>query len=285
MSGEVAASGADGDRDPLIIAVAPNGARRTKRDHPALPITPAELAEEAARCRAAGASMIHLHVRDAEDGHSLDPGRYREATAAIRARVGDDMVIQVTTEAAGRFAPAEQMAAMRDLRPEAMSIAMRELLPEGGDVEAGADFLAEMRAGGTLLQYILYDAEDARRFASLRASGRLPGGRASVLYVLGRYRADSRSVPRDLLSFLNAVADDPSVLWSVCAFGPLEAGCCLTAAGLGGHVRVGFENNLLLADGGRAPDNAALVTQIADAAPLMGRQVAGAAHARALMAA
>lgn len=285
MSGEAAASGVDGDRDPLIIAVAPNGARKTKRDHPGLPITPAELAEEAARCQAAGASMIHLHVRDAQGGHSLDPGRYREAIAAIRARLGDALVIQVTTEAAGRFAPAEQMAAMRDLRPEAMSLAVRELLPEGGDVDAGADFLMEMHAGGSLLQYILYDAADVRRFAALRASGVLPAGRASVLYVLGRYRADSRSVPGDLLPFLEAASDESSIQWSVCAFGPLEAGCCLTAAGLGGHVRVGFENNLLLADGGRASDNAALVTQIVGAAPLMGRRVADAACARALMAA
>ncbi|NBB83711.1 MAG: hypothetical protein GVY28_09935, partial [Alphaproteobacteria bacterium] len=66
---------------PCLLMVAPNGARKTKADHPALPIGPAELAATAVACRDAGAAAIHLHVRDEAGGHSLDAGRYREAIA------------------------------------------------------------------------------------------------------------------------------------------------------------------------------------------------------------
>ena len=68
----------------LMLAVAPNGARKTREDHPALPLSPAELADTSAACRDAGACMIHLHVRDAQQQHSLDPELYRVAIAAIR---------------------------------------------------------------------------------------------------------------------------------------------------------------------------------------------------------
>ena len=96
---------APADWQPLVLAVAPNGARKTKADHPALPIGPEELAETAKACAGAGASMIHLHVRDAEGQHSLDVGRYLAATEAIRAAVGEDLVIQIlNTEAQSGYA-------------------------------------------------------------------------------------------------------------------------------------------------------------------------------------
>ena len=58
--------------EPCLIMVAPNGARKTKADHPALPITPAELAATASACLEAGAAAIHLHVRDRDGGHTLE---------------------------------------------------------------------------------------------------------------------------------------------------------------------------------------------------------------------
>lgn len=269
---------------PLILTVAPNGARKGKEDHPALPITPEELAETAAACQTAGAAMIHCHVRDAEGAHSLDPGRYREAFAAIRAAVGEAMILQATSEAAGRYGPAEQRAAMRALAPEALSLAIRELLPDG-DAEAreeGVRFLAETAERGALIQYILYDAADVARFRALQGAGAIPEAAPQVLFVLGRYAAGQRSTPAALPPFLEAADGAAIGGWSVCAFGPLEAACGLTAAGLGGHVRIGFENNSLMADGRPARDNAALVTQSAGALALMGRRPGAAAEARAL---
>ncbi len=111
---------------PAILTVAPNGARRNKADHPGLPTTPVEITAEAARCRNAGAAMLHLHVRDAAGRHTLDPGRYSDAIAAVN-EAAPDIVIQITTEGAGRFGPAEQAAALMAVQPEAASLANREI--------------------------------------------------------------------------------------------------------------------------------------------------------------
>ncbi|GJE01074.1 3-keto-5-aminohexanoate cleavage protein [Methylobacterium isbiliense] len=272
---------------PLIIMVAPNGARRTKADHPALPIAPRELGLDAARCREAGAAMIHLHVRDAEERHSLDVDRYRAAIAAVRREAGAEMIVQVTTESVGLFSPAEQMAAMRALRPEAFSVAVRELFVEPDDeAEAGA-FLAEQARAGTLVQHILYDAGDVTRFQGLAARGLIPLERASVLFVLGRYSTGQRSEPADLLPFLAAwnSGHHLDLPWSLCAFGPREAACLIAAATLGGDARVGFENNLWRPDGSLASDNAAQVADLAALARGLGLTVADPATARALLAA
>ena len=265
---------------PLILAVAPTGARKTKADHPAMPITADECARAAAECREAGAAMIHLHVRDAEEKHSLDAGFYAEAIATVRRETGDAMIVQMTTEAVGVYQPAEQMAAVRAVRPEAASMAVRELCPDDGAVPVFAEFLAWLKAENVSPQFILYSPEDGEWFAGLRQRGVVPYERPFVLNVLGRYTPGQKSVPADLIPFLTADGG-LSLDWAICAFGPRECGCALAAAALGGHARVGFENNIFLADGAVAPDNAALVRQIADGAKLLGRTLADADRARA----
>lgn len=267
---------------PLILAVAPNGARRTKADHPAIPIAPDEIAAEAARCREAGAAMIHLHVRDAELKHSLDADTYAAATAAIRREVGNDIIIQMTTEAVGIYTPDQQMAAVRAVRPEAASLAIREFCPDEASVPAFAEFLAWMASERIMAQYILYAADDVATFADLQARGVIPDLRPFLLYVLGRYTPGQKSVPADLLPFL-AEGETLDADWAICAFGARECACALTAAALGGHVRVGFENNSLMADGSVAPDNGALLRQVVDGARLLGRRPAGANEARAYL--
>lgn len=266
---------------PVIVAVAPNGARKLKEDHPAVPLTPEEIGATAKACLDAGAAMIHLHVRDAEGTHSLDPGLYREAIAAVRAAAGPDLIVQVTSEAVGIYAPDQQMAMVRDLEPEAVSLAVKEICPDASAESDCRDFLAWLSEAGIAPQYILYSEEEVRRFADLRRRGVVPGERPFVLYVLGRYSAGQRSDPTDLLPFLRAAEEAPPVHWSVCAFGAKEAACALTAAALGGHVRIGFENNLYLADGTVAPDNAALVAQAVGAVRFAGRRVSDPRAARA----
>jgi uncharacterized protein (DUF849 family) len=245
----------------IAIAVAPNGGRKTKADHPALPLTPTELAATAAECLEAGAAMIHVHVRDADGRHLLDADAYHAATAAIREAVGDRLVIQITSEALGIYRPEEQMRVVRQTRPEAVSLALREYLGDGGDEKAFADFLAWLAREKVMPQIILYNAEDARRLDALHRNGALPWENVPVLYVLGRYTKTQQSEPADLLPFLSP--DAPRFgQWAVCAFGRDEAACTATAALLGGHVRVGFENNLLLPDGSMAASNAELVKAV-----------------------
>lgn len=268
----------------LILANAPNGASRTKADHPALPMTAPEIAATAAAILEAGAAMIHVHVRDREGRHLLDADAYREATAAIRAAVGGRLVVQVTTEAGGRYRPPEQMRVMRELVPEAMSVAIRELMPDAAAEPAAAEFLAWARRERVATQIILYSADEVRRYHDLKSRGVIPAGNDFPLYVLGRYRAGQTSSPDDLDPFI-AVAAELGVKapWSMCAFGRHEDACAAHAAALGGHVRVGFENNLWLPDGSVATDNAALIRLAAAAAAGVGRALATADEARAIM--
>lgn len=271
---------------PLMIAVAPNGARKVKSDHPAIPLTPMELAREAAVCVDAGACMIHLHVRNADGGHSLDVDLYKAALDAVAAEVGKRIIVQITTEAVGIYQPAEQMACVRAVKPEAVSLAVREFCPDAASETEAAAFFAWVVDSGINPQYILYSDEDVRRFSDLRRRGVIPGENPFVLYVLGRYTKGQVSDPTDLLPFLSAASDafETAPPWSMCAFGAREAACALTATALGGNVRVGFENNMLLADGSVAAGNAALVDQAVAGAALCGRAVADADAARAILA-
>ena len=266
---------------PVILAVAPNGARKTKADHPALPMTPDEIAACAAACAEAGAAMIHLHVRDRDGRHTLDTEAYLAAIAAVRGALGEGIVIQVTSESVGLYGPEEQMAMVRELRPEAVSLAVRELVPDAAHETAAAAFFAWMRDEALLPQFIVYGEEDLARLDDLVARGIVPPGRHFVLFVLGRYTPGQRSQPADLLPFVNANAAGRP--WAVCAFGPREAACAAVAAALGGHARVGFENNLYMPDGSIAPDNAALIATAATNARLIGRPLADAATARELL--
>jgi uncharacterized protein (DUF849 family) len=271
-------------RRRVVLAVAPNGGRKTKADHPALPATADELARDAAECLERGASMIHLHVRDAEGRHCLDPDAYRAAIARICEAVGDRLVIQITSESLGLYSPAEQRAAVLATNPEAVSLALRELAPEGADDEAFGAFLGELRQKRIHPQIILYTPAEAERLGAMVKQGLIPFDRLSVLYVLGRFALTRTAIPRDLLAYLAPQAPRFSP-WSVCAFGRREAACVTAAALLGGHARVGFENNLMLPDGDRAASNAELVGAAAHALDAVGLAVQSAEGLREEIAA
>lgn len=266
---------------PLLITVAPNGARKTREDHPAIPLCSEELSGTAQQCLEAGAAMIHLHVRRDDLGHTLDVERYRHATAAIRRQVGNDIIVQITTEAVGIYVAEQQMQVVRELKPEAVSLSVRELCAQESDEKAAEKFFHWLLRENIAPQYILYSAADVARFDQLRQRGIIPDAHESVLYVLGRYSESQNSLPADLLPML--AASDETVTWSVCAFGASELSCMLTAAGLGGHCRVGFENNMNLVSGAVAPDNAALVSQLAACAPMVGRGIMSVDEARKML--
>ena len=269
-----------------FIMVAPNGARKTRSDHPSLPITPAEVAQNARECLDAGATAIHLHARDANGHHTLDPQIYQTFIDACRDAVGDNLVIQITTEAVGVYTAVDQMASVRALRPQAVSLAIRELFaqPEGAGHEgAGPEhgrheresepsaFLREIAEWGCSPQFILYDAADAFRFAELVGNGVIPQKNPSAIFVLGRYLTPGEQTePMDLVSFLN---DWPkSWPWTLCAFGETEMRALTAAVCLGGHARIGFENNHHRSDGSVASNNAERVRSLATAMEAAGCQ-------------
>jgi len=267
---------------PFIIMCAPNGARKNKNDHPAIPIADDELADCAESILQQGASIIHLHVRDDQDAHTLDADRYRSAISAIRQRVGQQLVIQVTTEACGIFDRQQQMATVRSLQPEAVSLALREFCPDSDAEPAAAEFFTWLNENGVMSQYILYSAEEVARFEALRRRGIIGDAAPFVLFVLGRYSKDLVGDVQELGAFVAAVAAD--TVWAVCSFGQTEHAAVDAAARLEGHARVGFENNLVLPDGARAKDNAALVCLAAERGQAVSRSPASADDVRQLFA-
>jgi len=274
------------DWPPAILMVAPNGARKLKQDHAAIPLTPAELAADARACIEAGASMMHLHVRDADGRHTLDPVLYKQAVGAVKAEVGGRIIVQITTEAVGLFKPEDQIATVKSVVPESASVAIRELCPDDSHRDRARDFFHWMDENGVLAQYILYDAEDVERFHRLREDDVIPTTRPPfLLFVLGRYARDQQSLPMDLLPFVaaNDRCGGAALPWSMCAFGRRETACALTAICLGGHSRVGFENNTKLPDGREAGSNADLVASVREAAAAVGRPVADANGARRIL--
>jgi len=263
---------------PLLIAAAPNGAYKTRADHPAIPLTAAQLAETAAAVLDAGARMLHLHVRDRAGRHTLDAAAYRAAIDAIRARVGGELFLQCTSEAAGVYDAAAQRRAVDALigadgagvaGVDGISLAVRELAGNDADARAAAPLFGRLHARGILAQYIVYSAADIAEYHALRARGIIPAGRHSVLLVAGKREPDA--IEASALDKLRRMARalPAETPWMACAFGAHEFACLTAAARLGGHARIGFENSLLLRDGRRAEDNRQLIEQFtADGNPL-----------------
>ena len=233
--------------------VAPNGARRSKADHPNLPLTNTELAETALRCSLAGAGAIHVHVRDNEGRHSLDPVRYFEALSAIQ-DAAPEIKVQITTESAGIFDVSAQLNCLKHVKPAWASISVREIAREPNLADSIYGCCAEQ---GTEVQHILYDVSDITLLNKWQHEGIVRTSQTSVIFVLGRYSEGQPSSPADLTPFLNAMPTRSQ--WMVCAFGPREHECLIEAARLGGNLRVGFENSLQDADGNIWPDNSASV--------------------------
>jgi uncharacterized protein (DUF849 family) len=248
------------------IMVAPNGARLTQQDHPGIPVTIPEIVATARACAQAGADGLHAHVRDGAQRHVLDAGLYRELLAELALAL-PGFYAQITTEAVGQYAPDAQRALVRALRPEAVSVALRELTAEP-EARETARFYHDCHAQGTGVQHILYDLADIDRLAQMVASGDIPADDLKALIVLGRYSEGQRSAPADLEAPANRLlAHFPKIDWAVCAFGAQETDCLLAARTLGGKARIGFENNRLNHDGTPAASNAERVAELVSRIP------------------
>ncbi len=262
--------------DPIILMCAPNGARRSKRDHTELPITPVEITDCAQRIYEAGASIIHLHVRNEQGEHSLAPAHYKPVIQSIRKRLSDKLIIQITTEAVGQYSRAEQIAVVKELRPEAASVALREICPTENEVADTALFWEWMQRENIFPQVILYDQQDVVWFLDLRKRGVFGANRAFVLCVLGRH---GLTAPKELQNFASKLCD-AGVSWAVCGFGKAEHELPQKAVSLGGHVRVGFENNIWRPDGSLAEDNAEFILAAKKQVEAQGHPVATADDVR-----
>ncbi|WP_164660945.1 3-keto-5-aminohexanoate cleavage protein [Tropicibacter sp. Alg240-R139] len=240
---------------PLIM-VAPNGARRGKMDHPCLPIDLNDTIAAARACHLAGAGALHMHVRDDDGRHSLDAGRYREALAALKAEI-PGLELQITTEAAGIYAPQEQLQCLKDVQPGWASISVREINRAPDLIERLYALCADQ---GTRVQHIAYDASDLTLLQDWRQRGIVRADQDEVICVLGSYSPARAGKPNDLVQLMPLL---DGLRFAVCAFGPDEEACLFAAANKGAYIlRVGFENNLTSPNGTFWRSNADAVSSL-----------------------
>ncbi|MEM7291580.1 MAG: 3-keto-5-aminohexanoate cleavage protein [Pseudomonadota bacterium] len=236
---------------------APNGAHRTKSDHPNLPITISEIVREAKACFEAGAAALHLHIRSATGGHTIDPGIYREALAELGSTV-PDMPVQITTEAAGIYSTQEQLRVLQELNPSWASVAIREIARKP---EIAAQVYASCANVGTKVQHIIYDQTDLDLLIHWTNVGILKYEAVEVIFVIGQYNP---SIVGTLSALDSICRNRPDWIssWMVCAFGPKEHLILLAAAAQGADLRVGFENNISRPNGQRANSTAEAVARL-----------------------
>lgn len=238
--------------------VAPNGARLTKADHPAIPLTIEETVTCAVACYASGANGLHLHIRDDKGAHLLDADTYAKALADLKGAV-PDMPIQITTEAVGIYDVKAQKQVALNAGANMVSVSVRELTREAG----AAAFYSECAQRGIAVQHILYDQADAEHLLRVLPDELLGAPSLQLLFVLGRYSQSQNSSPCELDPFLDwmqsaSIAPD----WATCAFGQNETACLVYSVQNGGKSRVGFENARLNRDGTVATDNAQRVREL-----------------------
>tara|TARA_Y100001970_G_scaffold88413_2_gene111609 strand:+ start:2835 stop:3614 length:780 start_codon:yes stop_codon:yes gene_type:complete len=236
------------------LMVAPNGARPLKKDHPEVPITIPEIVKTGKSCFESGAGAIHFHIRDKQGEHILDPGLCKEALSELN-KIVPKMHLQITTEAVGRYSPNQMRKLAYDVTPPGISIGIREMIPTRKLSTHDIDFYQKLEASGTKVQHICYEPEDVDLLSELLKESKLPKSGTWCMFVIGHY-SGRLSVPENISKFISKLKkNDIDADWAVCAFGKEETTCLETAIKLGGKIRVGFENSLLMPDGTIAPNN------------------------------
>jgi 3-keto-5-aminohexanoate cleavage enzyme len=266
-----------------LITVAPTGAETSKADVPQLPTTLEELVREARACEAAGASLVHVHVRDADHRPTLDPVRLRDTVQALREQT--DLIVQLSTGGSVHD-PLERRLTVLDAEPDSCSLTC-------GSTNFGDDvflnpypFMARLyeqaREREVVPEFELFDLGHVAALRRLLDTYGLPyGGAVHVDFVTG--------VPGGMPGTVEALVAGVQLLapevtsWSATGIGRTHLPIAAGALGLGGHLRVGMEDNLVYAKGQPVRDNAQLVRRAAELATLLQRPPLTTAEARTLL--
>lgn len=274
------------EHQPLIVNAALTGMVPTKGDNPNVPVTPAEIAADAERCHDAGAAIVHLHARDEEGRPTYRADVYAEIIAAVRERC-PDVIVCVSTS--GRvFKSVEQRAEVLDLdgelKPELASLTLGSLnFPTGASVNDPATIKSlahRMQERGIVPELEVFDLGMVDYLTYLIERGVLePPFYVNVLLgSLGTLGA----TPLNLANVVTALPRGAT--WSGAGIGRFQFFVNSLAIAMGGHVRVGLEDNLWLDPHKERPaTNLALVERLVALARASGRAVATPAAARALI--
>jgi uncharacterized protein (DUF849 family) len=286
--------------DKIIITCAVTGNLTKPEQHPGLPITPEQIAQAAIDAAKAGAAIAHIHVRDPKTGApSMELDHYREVVERIRSSA-TDLIINLTTGPGGRFMPSEpdpKIAAPGStliaperrvehvvaLRPEICSLDLNTMwfgnavvinTPRNVAIMAKA-----IREAGVKPELEVFDSGDIVLAHQLLDEGVLPA--PPLFQVVLGIRNGFPATPETLMYARSLLPADAT--WAAMGIGRMEFPIVAQACLLGGHARVGLEDNLYLDKGVLAPSNAKLVERAVQIVQLLGRRVASPAEARAIL--
>jgi 3-keto-5-aminohexanoate cleavage enzyme len=243
----------------LLVTVAPTGAETAKADVPHLPTTPEAIAETARDCQAAGASMIHLHVRDHEHRPTLDLALLREWVAAVRE--SSDLIVQLSTGGSVHD-PLDQRFKVLDAEPDSCSLTMGTT-NFGDDVFSNpwpfvCDLYQLSQERGVVPEFELFDLGQVHAMRRLLDRFGLPaGGKVHVDLVMGVPGGMNGTTD----ALVAAVHDLPAetTSWSATGIGRSTLNVILASLSKGGHLRVGMEDVLTISRGVPVESNAQLV--------------------------
>lgn len=269
---------------PMVLTAAMVGAEVTREQTPYLPITAEEIAEDAARCREAGAAMVHLHVRTAEGKPSQDSELFRAAIRAIRKRC--DVLVQTSTGGAVGMSGEERCGPLQLEGPDRPDMATLTT----GTVNFGEEVFwnprplvreiaGRIRARGIKPEIECFDVGmiDEARWLAREGLLELPAHFDFVLGVPGGAAADVR-----VLELMAAYLPEGSS-WTCAAMGRHQLPFVELSAERGGNSRVGLEDNIFLSKGVLAKGNYELVAEAARRAQAKGRRLATPQEARELL--
>ena len=264
----------------LIITAALTGAEVTRAQTPYIPLTPAETAEEAYRCWQAGASVVHIHVRDKEGNPSQDPEIFRETMGLIREKC--DIIVQLSTGGAVTATVEERIAPIA-LKPEMATLTTGTCNFGDGVFMNSPEYVERiakaLQEHGVKPEVEVFETGMIQNALSLVKKGLLrePVHFDLVLGVPG-------AMPGTAKNLMHLVESLPQgATWTAAGIGRAELPLAVMAIVLGGHVRVGFEDNIYYSKGVLATSNAELVARVVRIAKECGREVATPSEARKIL--
>jgi uncharacterized protein (DUF849 family) len=268
---------------PCVISVAITGSLPRKKDNAAVPVTIAEQVESTHEAFEAGATLVHLHVRNDDETPTSDPERFARVLEGIR-RHCPGMITQVST--GGRSGAGRERGGMLPLRPDMASLAPGSVNFPTRVYDNAPDLVdwlaAEMLHHGIKPEIEVFDLSMIFQAVNLARGGRIAGP-LHLQFVMGIRNA--MPVDREVFEFyvttLRRLA--PDATWTGAGIGREQLRLARWSLELGGHCRTGLEDNVRLDKETLAPSNAALVRQVVALCAEFGRPVATPAQARALL--
>ena len=269
--------------EKLIITAAITGSRISREITPYIPITPEEIIQSAVECWQAGAAMVHIHVRDPQTGlGTQDFELFRQVVDALREKT--DLILCLTTSGIpGRNLPAEERLAPLALKPEVASFDAGSINLGGSVFLNSPEFLEQaaekMRAAGVKPELEIFELGMLLTCLRMRDEGKLDEPLHFQLVLGTPWGAPA--TPRSLIYLHEYIPADAT--WSVIGIGKGHLPMSLMAMVMGGHIRVGMEDNIYYSRGVLAKTNAQFVERIVRLAREYGREVATPDEARGIL--